>query len=222
MANENLTVEIVSDVVCPWCYIGKRRIEKALKLTGRSDIGLRWLAYELNPGTPKNGVPWETFMCSKFGSPPYARQVEKYVARAALLEEITLRFDLIERLANTFDAHRLIWLAGTMGDQAGIVERLYQAYFCEGRDIGSRDVLAAIAGEAGFNPSGTRDFLVSDSGVKEVFAEWETSRRRGVDGVPSFFLDGVHIASGAQKPEHLATMLMDALQRLERRNNSAL
>jgi predicted DsbA family dithiol-disulfide isomerase len=116
--SHNVLIEIVSDVVCPWCYIGKRRMEKALTMLQRSDIELQWRAFDLNAGTPKGGVPWQAHMIRKFGSLAYARRLEAHVAAAATEDGITLRFDRIERLPKTLDAHRLIWLARTRRNAA--------------------------------------------------------------------------------------------------------
>jgi len=116
--SHNVLIEIVSDVVCPWCYIGKRRMEKALTMLQRSDIELQWRAFDLNAGTPKGGLPWQAHMIRKFGSLAYARRLEAHVAAAATEDGITLRFDRIERLPKTLDAHRLIWLARTRRNAA--------------------------------------------------------------------------------------------------------
>jgi predicted DsbA family dithiol-disulfide isomerase len=211
----NAVIEIISDVVCPWCYIGKRRIEKALKLLRRANVQLRWRAFELNPGTPKAGVAWDTFMVRKFGSLAYARQLEAHVAAVGAEEGIDLRFDRIKRLPNTFDAHRLIWLAGREGKQADVVERLYHAYFIEGQDIGTQETLIQIAADAGLDSTDIGAFLNGDSGVAEVIAERNESLARGVDGVPAFFMNGVQIASGAQSPEILAAVTHSVLEQCE-------
>jgi predicted DsbA family dithiol-disulfide isomerase len=152
-------------------------------------------------------------MIRKFGSADYARSLEAHVAAEGAKDGIALRFDRIERLPNTLDAHRLSWLAGQQGKQAAVVERLFGAYFTEGQDIGSPEILAQIGREAGMDVGGVADLLASDSGVSEVLAEQNDSRLQGVSGVPAFFLNGVPIASGAQKSELLASLIDGAAGR---------
>jgi predicted DsbA family dithiol-disulfide isomerase len=208
-----MVIEIVSDVVCPWCFIGKRRLERAVKLLQLEDVQLRWRAFDLNPGTPKEGVRWQEHMIRKFGSADYAQRLEAHVAAEGAKDGIALRFDRIERLPNTLDAHRLSWLAGQQGKQAAVVERLFEAYFTDGQDIGSPEVLTRIGKEAGIDVDSVADLWASDSGVAEVLAEQNDSRLQGVGGVPAFFLNGVPIASGAQKPELLASLIDSAAGR---------
>jgi len=199
------TVEVVSDVICPWCFIGKRRLEKALALLGREDTQVRWKPFQLNPTTPKEGLDRQEYRIRKFGSAAVSKQLEDRVAAAGAGEGIHFRFDDIKRTPNTFDAHRLIWLAGEQGDQNTLVEHLFEAYFLNGEDIGAPDVLARIAGESGV------DFPTGDKGRQQVTMEEENARRQGVSGVPSFFVNGNAITSGAHPPELLARMLSPVL-----------
>src|SRR5690242_9620634 len=133
--SEVSAIEVVSDVVCPWCFIGKRRLEKALALAGQESAQIHWKAYELNPQAPKEGLDRQAYRTRKFGSAAYARELETRVIQAGAGDGIEFRFDRIERVPNTLDAHRLIWLAGRDGgSQDAIVEDLFRAYFIEGRD----------------------------------------------------------------------------------------
>jgi predicted DsbA family dithiol-disulfide isomerase len=198
-------IEVVSDVVCPWCFIGKRRLEKALHLVGRKDVQVRWKAFELNPQTPKEGMDRQAYRARKFGSAAYAKELEARVIEAGAEEGIEFRFDRIERVPNTLGAHRLIWQAGREGSQDAIVENLFRAYFIDGRDVGNPDVLGKIAGESGLDFTKVDELLKTDSGESEVLAEEREAHARGVDGVPSFFIGGVPVMSGAQKPEILAS-----------------
>ena len=209
---DDAVIEIVSDVVCPWCFIGKRRLESALKLLRRPDAQLRWRAFELNPGLPKDGVERQEYRIRKFGSLAYARQLEAHVGAAGTEQGITFRFDRIERIPNTFDAHRLIWLAGRHGVQDAVVERLFQAYFIEAQDVGKHDVLRRIGAESGLNSASVARLLDSDSGASEVLSEESHARAQGVNGVPTFFMNGAPITSGAHEPEVLASLISTSLQ----------
>lgn len=205
------TIDVVSDVVCPWCLIGKRRLEKALTLIGRQDVRIRWKPFELNPSAPKDGMNRAEYRARKFGSADYARQLEARVASAGAADGITFQFDKIQTVPNTLDAHRLIWLAEREGVQNEVVERLFTAYFVEGQDVGSADVLARIAAGSGISSSLVDELRNTDLGTKEVRAEEEHSYRSGVSGVPTFFVNGQPVTSGAHAPELLAATLAPIL-----------
>lgn len=211
MSGAPVIVEVVSDVVCPWCFIGKRRLEKALALLGRKDVLVHWKPFELNPDAPKDGVNRAAYRARKFGSPARARQLEAHVAEAGAEEGIGFRFDRIERVPNTFDAHRLIWLAGREGGQDAVVESLFRAYFIDAEDVGTPEVLQRIAIESGLDPTSVQNLLAGDSGRSEVLAEERETRAHGVSGVPTFFVNGQPVMSGAQKPELLASALGSVL-----------
>jgi predicted DsbA family dithiol-disulfide isomerase len=214
-----VTIEVVSDVVCPWCFIGKRRLEKALKLLERPDVQIRWRPFELNPGISQAGVDRQEHRIRKFGSLARARQLEAHVAAAGAEEGIDFQFDRIERTPNTFDAHRLVWLAGgdglqnaPEGLQNALVERLFHTYFIAGEDVGKHEVLKRIAQESGLDAGSVDSLLESDFGASEVLADENESRMQGVNGVPTFFVDGVPITSGAHKAEILASVLGQAIE----------
>ena len=205
-------IEVVSDVVCPWCFIGKRRMEKALTLLGREDVQIRWRAFELNPNISKAGVDRQEHRLRKFGSLARARQLEAHVAAAGAEEGIDFHFDRIERMPNTFDAHRLIWLAGRDGFQNTQVERLFHAYFIDGEDVGNCEVLKRIGKQSGLDSDSVDRLVDSDFGAKEIRAEEDRARVEGVNGVPTFFIQGVPITSGAHQPQVLAALLGPALE----------
>jgi predicted DsbA family dithiol-disulfide isomerase len=208
MAVKNdVLIEVVSDVVCPWCFIGKRRLEKALALLGRPAAQVRWKAFQLNPDAPKEGMNRQAYRVRKFGSLAYSQQLEARVADAGMEDGIEFRFDRIERTPNTFDAHRLIWLAGREGVQNEIVENLFRAYFIDAEDVGSPSVLTRIGTKSGLDAARVEELLGGDLGASEVAADELQCRTQGVSGVPTFFVAGVPIASGAQKPEVLASAL---------------
>ena len=198
-------IEVVSDVICPWCFIGKRRMEKGLALAGRESAQIHWKAFELNPQAPKEGMDRQAYRAKKFGSAAYARELEARVIQAGAEDGIEFHFDRIERVPNTLDAHRLIWLAGRDGgSQDTIVENLFRAYFIEGRDVGSPGVLRDIAAESGLDAAKVDELFTTELGKREVLDEEHEGHAHGVSGVPTFFVGGVPVMSGAQKPEILA------------------
>ena len=209
--NKEALISVVSDVVCPWCFIGKRRLDKALTLLGRPAAQIRWKAFQLNPDAPKEGINRQAYRVRKFGSLAYSQQLEARVADAGMEDGIEFHFDRIERTPNTFDAHRLIWLAGREGVQNEIVENLFRAYFIDAEDVGNPSVLARIGTESGLDAGVVEELLGGDLGVSEVTADERQARAQGVSGVPTFFVDGDPIASGAQKPDLLASVLGPAL-----------
>src|ERR1700686_2000645 len=210
MKNEVL-INVVSDVVCPWCFIGKRRLEKSLTLLGRPAPQVHWKAFQLNPDAPKEGMNRQAYRARKFGSLAHSQQLEARVADAGMEDGIEFHFDRIERTPNTFDAHRLIWLAGREGVQNKTVENLFRAYFIDAEDVGSPSVLTRIGTESGLDAASVEKMLSGDLGASEEAADELQARTQGVSGVPTFFVDGVPIASGAQKPEVLASALGPAL-----------
>jgi predicted DsbA family dithiol-disulfide isomerase len=198
-------IEVVSDVVCPWCWIGKRRLEKALELIGRKGLAVRWRPFELNPGMPKEGMDRVEYRARKFGNSEYARKLEDRVVAAGAGEGIEFAFDRVARVPNTFEAHRLLWLAGQGPTQGDVAESLFRAYFIEGEDIGDTAVLTAIGERHGVAfPAG--------AGAAEVTADLEWARHRGLDSVPAFFVNGQPVTSGAHPAELLACWLQPPLE----------
>jgi len=211
VSNRVAVIEVVSDVVCPWCYIGKRRLEKALAIAGQQAAQVRWKAFELNRNAPKDGFERESYRARKFGSAAYAKQLEAHVSDAGKDAGIEFSFNRIERVPNTLDAHRLIWLAGRDGSQDAMVENLFRAYFIEGLDVGSGEVLKRVAAESHLDAVKVEELLQSNLGRREVLEEERDAHAHGVSGVPTFFVGGAPIISGAQKPELLASALGPAL-----------
>jgi len=210
MADE-FQIDVISDVVCPWCYIGQRRLAEARARLPDGDAArrapIRWHPFQLNPDLPQGGVPRKAYLEDKFGGPERAAQIYARVSAAGATVGIPFAFDRIERQPNTRDAHRLINWVQAQGDASDLVERLFHAYFLEGRAIGDHAVLAAIAGEAGFDSAAARILLDSDAGVDAIALMDGRAREIGVQGVP-FFIFNQHIAvSGAQEP----AVLLDAI-----------
>ena len=209
-----LSIDIVSDVVCPWCYIGKRRLEAALARRASSDapVQVRWLAFQLNPDIPTGGVDRRSYLEQKFGGPERARQIYARIKTAGEEVGIAFDFDRIVRQPNTFDAHRLIAWAQDVDLDASdaLVERLFRAYFIEGVYIGDIDALARLAGDAGFDAAAARAWLASDAGRAAIQAEEQRARALGVSGVPFFVFNERLAVSGAQPPEVLLAAMEQA------------
>ena len=195
-----LLVDVLSDVICPWCYIGKRRLEKAV---GAFDgpVGVRWLPFQLNPAMPKEGVSRREYRTRKFGSWERSQELDARVVAVGQSEGIPFAFDRIERTPNTLDAHRLVWLAERQGVQDAVVEALFRAYFTEGRDISHRQTLLDVVAEAGLDRHEAEAVLNGDDGLDAIKDADALARRFGVDGVPFFIVNGRITLSGAQQPD---------------------
>ena len=211
---EKLTIDVISDVVCPWCYIGKRRLESALGELVAREPAVRpfvsWHPFQLNPELPREGIDRRTYVEDKFGGPERAREVYERVREVGALVGIPFAFGAIGRQPNTRDAHRLISWAQAQGDADLLVERLFRAYFLDGRFVGDCEVLAAIAGEAGLDADAAREYLASEQGEDTVAAMDRRVRELGVGGVPFFIFGGRVAVSGAQEPETLLDAIAQA------------
>jgi predicted DsbA family dithiol-disulfide isomerase len=214
-----LRIDIVSDAICPWCYIGKRQLERALATLAHEGLhfSVHWNPFQLNPDMPKEGRDRASYRMMKFGSADRVREIDDRVTGAAANVGLEFRLDQIVRTPNTLDAHRLIWHAGREDRQDAVVEALFTAYFTQGRDIGDRDVLADCAAEAGMERAAVADFLAGDVAEKEMLAADRAAREAGVNGVPSFFLDGYGLYSGAMPAETMAEALRKGNQILRQR-----
>lgn len=212
-----LAIDVVSDVICPWCYIGKRRLEQALAQTDLPVV-VRWRPYQLDPTIPPDGKSRHEYMQAKFGSPERIRQFHERLQEAGEAEGIRFAFDRIAVSPNTLNAHRVIRWAGESGVQDAVVEALFRAYFVEGSDIGRADVLAGIAEAAGMTGTHVEARLASDLDREEVSREVESARSAGVSGVPTFILAGRYAVVGAQPSEVVA----DALKSVSARTSGEL
>jgi predicted DsbA family dithiol-disulfide isomerase len=201
MNERTLTVDVYSDVICPWCYVGKRRLERALKTWDGVPVNIRWRPFQLNPTMPRNGMDRRQYLGAKFGSPAAAQAIYDQVSTAGTEEGIQFAFERIVRTPNTFAAHRLIWLAGHHGKQDDMVELLFRQYFLEGGDIGTIETLSQAAAHAGLDRAAIETFLTGDEGIEAVKAEEAAGHRVGIRGVPYYVLNGAHALSGAQPPE---------------------
>ena len=206
-----MQIEVYSDVVCPWCFIGKRRLEQALETAGYAQQAhIAWRPFQLNPTMPKEGVDRRVYLDAKFGGAEARRAIEERVAKAGEADGIEFAFDRIERTPNTFDAHRLIWFAEQQGCQDDVAEALFHSYFTKGREIGNLTSLAEIASGCGINREEVDRFLASDRAVQEVRGEEATGHRLGIRGVPYFVLNGSMSISGAQPPDIFVAAIRQA------------
>lgn len=194
-------IDIILDVICPWCFIGKRRLERALARRPDLMVSRSWRAFQLNPEMPSEGFPRELYLAAKFGSPSAVERSHAAACAAGRGEGIAFAFDRIRRTPNTLQAHRLIHLAAAEGKADDMVESLFRGYFLEGLDIGDTAILASIAPRAGIDRQMAERYLVGQAGIGEVFAEERRARRLGVRVVPYFVLERGYAISGAQEPE---------------------
>jgi predicted DsbA family dithiol-disulfide isomerase len=201
-------IEVFSDVVCPWCYVGRRRLAQAVELLdGKHEVRVTWKPYQLNPWIPAEGMDRAEYRRMKFGSAERSSGMDTRLKDTGREVGIELAFDRIKRTPNTLDAHRLIWHAAQQDRQIEVVDALFQAYFTDGKDVGNRDTLVEVAASAGLDADETRRFLDSDAGLAEVEEEEQVGRSLGIDGVPFFLLADKYGVSGAQPAEVLANVI---------------
>jgi predicted DsbA family dithiol-disulfide isomerase len=211
-----MNIDVFSDAVCPWCWIGKRRLEKALAMPGCEDVTVTWRAYQLYPELPEEGMDREEFMRLRFGPDASKSGMFDRLRAEAESEGLEMNFGKGARMPNTLHAHRLERWAHVHGGADGqdrMVEALFTANFVRGDDLGDFDVLAAVAGEAGFDADAARAWLDTDEGRAEVLHEVSWSRENGITGVPCFVLPNGFGIPGAQDPETLAKFIRRGKER---------
>jgi predicted DsbA family dithiol-disulfide isomerase len=214
-----MQIDIISDVVCPWCYIGKRNLEKALtlyKATEAVQAGdkpmpvVTWHPFQLNPHLPVEGIPRDEYTSSKFGGAERAKEIYARVANAGLAAGIEFRFDTISRQPNTIAAHQLVSLAGKFDAQDGVVESLFKGYFLEGRDLTDHESLLELAERGGLPRENGERCLTQDELRSEIEQQDHRARSLGVEGVPFFIFNQKLAVSGAQPPEVLLQAMTQA------------
>ena len=203
----SLHVEVVSDVVCPWCYIGKRRLEGAISLTPDVKVEVNWRPYFLNPWIPREGIDRQTYLETKFGSPERYAVIAERIVAAAAMEGLVYSPDKIGRQPNTLDCHRLILWSRSATDPARMKQRLMELYFAEGADLSDSKVLIQAAIDVGMDGDLVRRLLSSDAEVDRIEGEANAAKEAGIDGVPCFVFGGSVIVTGAQSPEYLASAI---------------
>ena len=206
-----MIIDIFSDSICPWCFIGKRRLEQALAQRPQAAAQVRWRAFQLNPEMPAEGMDRQLYLSSKFDGQGNAELVYSRIRKTGLEEDIAFNFQAIERTPNTVRSHRLIRFGAAEGRQGEIVQALFDAYFFDGRDIGDEEVLIDVAEDAGLDAAAAREFFASDEMTAEVLSEDMAARRAGINGVPCFIFNGRNVLAGAQPPEVLVRMIDLAL-----------
>ena len=212
-----MPIDVVSDVVCPWCFIGKRRLEKALALVPEVPVEVRWRPYFLNDWVPREGIDRKSYLEKKFGSVERYAGMAKRVQQAAAEEGLVYALDKISRQPNTLDCHRLILWARNAGNAAHMKQRLMELYFAEGADLSDREVLVKATLDCGLDGNLVRNLLAGDADVERVTQEAESAKEAGIDGVPCFIFGNVLAVSGAQAPEYLADAIRRAAGEYARR-----
>jgi predicted DsbA family dithiol-disulfide isomerase len=212
-------IDVISDAICPWCYIGKRQLERALAILEPDGLrfAVAWHPFQLNPDMPAEGVDRTQYRIAKFGGPERARQIDQRITETAATVGLAFHLEKLSRTPNTVNAHRLIRYAGLEGVQDSVVEALFKAYFCEGADIGDPEILAGIGGQSGLEPDAVWKMLASDEHRKEVLAGDQMARNAGIQGVPSFAMQGHVLFSGALPAEEMAKAFQHAWKVLQER-----
>jgi predicted DsbA family dithiol-disulfide isomerase len=197
-------IDVVSDVVCPWCFIGKHRLEKALALRPGVTVEVHWRPYFLNDWIPRKGISREQYLTTKFGSPERYKGIAQRVTAAAAEEGLVYAADKVKRQPNTLDCHRLIRWAEVEGKAGEMKQKLMDLYFTQGADLTDRDTLVQAAVAVGLDADTVREGLASDQDVAAIEQEALSAKESGIEGVPCFIFGGKFTVSGAQSPEYLA------------------
>ena len=212
-------IDVISDAICPWCYIGKRQLEIALPMLAADGLvfNVMWHPFQLNPDMPAEGVDRKSYREQKFGGPEKAAAIDQRITETAATLGLEFHLEKLKRTPNTVNAHRLIRYAAEQGMQDAVVEALFKAYFCDGADLGDNELLAAIGGLGGLDPDSVFKMLASDEGKREVLAGDQMARNAGINGVPSFALQGHVLFSGAVPGEEMAKAFRQAWDVLKNR-----
>lgn len=198
-----MKIDIIIDTICPWCYVGKKRFDRALELRPQENLQVGWRAFQLNPNMPPDGMDSREYGAEKFGGLDRARSIHDSITETAAEEGISFDFRKIRHVPNTIHSHRLVRFAAEQGLQTPVISEIFDAYFMEGRNIGDVGELIEIGAAAGLDETDTTAFLSSDRDVDTILAEDELARRLGVNGVPCFIINRTYAVSGAQSPEVL-------------------
>ncbi|MEO9824399.1 MAG: DsbA family oxidoreductase [Paracoccaceae bacterium] len=204
-----IKLDIISDPICPWCYIGKANLDRALSAHPDHPFDIEWHPFQLNPDMPATGMDRRAYLETKFGGKERAVEVYSRIEEAANTAGLKINFEGIKRTPNTLNAHRLIHWAGLEGRQTAAVSRLFKAYFEDGDDIGDPNILADIAESIEMDRAMAERLLATDSDLDDMRARDAHARERGVTGVPTFVIANQHVAPGAQPPELWANVIAD-------------
>ena len=198
-----MRLDIFADIICPWCWIGKRRLERALKARPQQGLTTRWRAFQLNPGMPAAGMDRREYLAAKFGNDNQAKRIYDVIRAAGESEGLEFDFDKIQRTPNTLRAHRLVRLAQEQAKGNQMIEALFQAYFVRGENIGDRTVLVETALPLGLTEDEVQQHIDSAEGLEAVQAEDALARRHGINGVPCYIFNSKFALAGAHEPEVL-------------------
>ncbi len=208
-----LTIDIVSDVICPWCYLGKKRLEAALKLIPELEVEIQWHPFLLDPHLPPEGADRDSYMKERFPDQDQLQQVQLHLSEAGKAEGLHFAFDKVTRTPNSMDAHRLIAYAGGKGLQSELVEELFRRYWVEGEDISNHGVLTQAAEAAGLDGYIAHALLHKDEGLDHVREKIAFAQKIGVTSVPTFIFAGQYGVAGAQEPEALAQAIREIVEK---------
>lgn len=211
-----LTIDVVSDVVCPWCYIGKKRIEQAIALAPEVPVELIYRPFFLNPWVPREGISRDEYLTKKFGSPERYKEIAGRIAETAAQEGLEYHPERVQRQPNTIDCHRLIHWASAIGQGPAMKQRLMELYFRDGGDLTDPDVLVQAAAECGLDAADIRARLATDQDVEEVSAQAQEAADKGISGVPTYVFMHQYAVSGAQDP----TLIARAIRKLSAELNA--
>ncbi len=202
-----MQIDVIIDTICPWCYIGQTRLSRALAARPELDVVFVWRPFQLDPRTPPEGRERRSYMAAKFGGLQRAQRHSQSLERSGRQEGIAFRFEAIERTPNTLDSHRMIAYAASYGIAPEMVDRLFSAYFVDGRDIGDHATLVSLGGELGLDGRALAAYLATDEDRARLIAEDQQVRLLGVNGVPCYVIAGRYAVSGAQSPEVILQVL---------------